>query len=146
MPRPPEEPNQPHDPIEDEFDDIPLHQKRPFGSGLHKKRITFVPASSSLQTVSDAPTAAAKPPSGSTISDLYLNLVLPPSTPPIIPEQKEGVPKGTAQPPPVPKEKKLLDAKKVRKMYQDDKKRKEGVMRELFGNGKVEKYLGSGAG
>jgi len=41
---------------------------------------------------------------------------------------------------------KLLDAKKVRKMAQEDKKRSAKLRQELFGNVDLEKYLGKGAG
>ncbi|KAK4181815.1 hypothetical protein QBC36DRAFT_316637 [Triangularia setosa] len=236
MPRPPE-PTGPPSPIEDEFDDIPLHQKRPFGSGLYKKAITFVPASSSLKTVNDAPAT-----SGNSIADLYLSMVLPPpsptkvtledkpppnqetteepspSSPPLCcpscllplgpdhekslahqlslphshppsaldrsrmglqylssqgwdPDSRRGLGSGQQgiQHPIKPKPKddrlglgveipkhlkgkssppkeKLLDAKKVRKQYEQEKKKKERVMKELHGDGKWEKYLGSGAG
>ena len=61
----------------DEYGDdyeVPLEQKRPFGAGIKRKRIDFVKASdpdlsSTLSTRSDD--------SGSSISDFYLNLVLP---------------------------------------------------------------------
>jgi hypothetical protein len=52
------------------------------------------------------------------------------------------VPKGL---PPPKKKEQLLDAKKVRKMAAEEKKRAERIRRELFGDGRLEKYLGSGA-
>ncbi|KAI1083413.1 hypothetical protein F5B20DRAFT_526872 [Whalleya microplaca] len=58
-----------HDPD----DDIPLQDKRPFGSGLKRKRVVFVPASSgNLSTTEEKPVAPSK-----SISDLYLSMVLP---------------------------------------------------------------------
>ncbi|KAI1386442.1 uncharacterized protein F4822DRAFT_410084 [Hypoxylon trugodes] len=54
--------------------DIPLQDKRPFGSGLKRKRVVFVPASSgNLNTTEE--TSPAKP--SQSISDLYLSIVLP---------------------------------------------------------------------
>ncbi|KAL2133076.1 hypothetical protein VTI74DRAFT_2944 [Chaetomium olivicolor] len=53
------------------------------------------------------------------------------------------VPKGL---PPPKKKEQLLDAKKVRKMAAEEKKRTERIRRELFGDGKLERYLGGGAG
>jgi len=41
---------------------------------------------------------------------------------------------------------KLLDAKKVRKMAQEDKKRSAKLRQELFGNVDLEKYLGTSSG
>ena len=218
--------------FEDGYDDIPLQHKRPFGSGLHKQRIAFVPASDSqLKSVDDA--SANKPKVN--VADLYLSMVLPsehgkkqerkqdagaPSGPqelgetcptcklpvsaaeketheasfahqvclpysqppsaldrtrmglnylsthgwdpdarrglgseqqgiqyPIKPKVKDNklgigieIPKGL--PPPKEKEK-LLDAKQVRKMAAKDKKKAERLHRELFGDNKLEKYLGS---
>lgn len=54
--------------------DVPLEKKRPFGAGIKRKRVEFVRASDpDLRTTSDA----GPPVSGSSVSDLYLNLVLP---------------------------------------------------------------------
>jgi hypothetical protein len=53
------------------------------------------------------------------------------------------VPRGL---PPPKKKERLLDAKKVRKMALDEKKRAARIRQELFGDGKLEKYLGPGAG
>ncbi|KAK0672223.1 hypothetical protein QBC41DRAFT_29020 [Cercophora samala] len=232
MPPPPTPtPTLPIDPFDDPEDDIPLQQKRPFGSGLYKQKITFVPASSSLKTISDA---SPPPPEGKSISDLYLSLVLPsPPKPPISqestpdnppeedpplcptchlplgpnhhlslphqlslphshppssldrtrmglqhlttlgwdPDSRRGLgpnqqgiqhpikpkpkddkhglgvelPKpGTTKPPKIePPPKKLLDAKKVRKQYEQDKKAKGRIMKELYGgDSKIERYLG----
>ncbi|RYP72063.1 hypothetical protein DL770_008020 [Monosporascus sp. CRB-9-2] len=63
------------DPYEDDPEyDIPLQDKRPFGSGLKRKRVVFVPASSgSLNTTEES--TDLKP--SKSISDLYLSLVLP---------------------------------------------------------------------
>ena len=54
------------------------------------------------------------------------------------------VPKGLPPPPPRKKEQ-LLDAKKVRKMALEERERASKIRRELFGDGKLEKYLGEGA-
>ncbi|KAI0014440.1 hypothetical protein F4779DRAFT_11093 [Xylariaceae sp. FL0662B] len=53
--------------------DVPLQDKRPFGSGLKRKRVVFVPASS------ENPSAAEEKPAApsKSISDLYLDVVLP---------------------------------------------------------------------
>jgi hypothetical protein len=53
------------------------------------------------------------------------------------------VPKGGLPPP--KKKEQLLDAKKVRKMALEERKRAAEIRQELFGDGKLEKYLGSGA-
>ncbi|AEO66924.1 uncharacterized protein THITE_31960, partial [Thermothielavioides terrestris NRRL 8126] len=55
------------------------------------------------------------------------------------------VPKGQPPPPPPKKKEQLLDAKKVRKMALDEKKRAARIREELFGDGRLEKYLGPGA-
>ncbi|KAI1377720.1 hypothetical protein F4677DRAFT_415308 [Hypoxylon crocopeplum] len=54
--------------------DIPLQHKKPFGSGLKRKRVVFVPASSGNLTTTDE-TTSVKP--SQSISDLYLSIVLP---------------------------------------------------------------------
>ena len=48
-------------------------------------------------------------------------------------------------PPPPKKKEKLLDAKKVRKMALEETKKAARIRQELFGDGKLERYLGSGA-
>ncbi|KXJ85517.1 hypothetical protein Micbo1qcDRAFT_169359 [Microdochium bolleyi] len=59
---------------EDVEDEIPLQQKRPFGSGLRRTQVAFVPASTGpLITTDEA--ATAKP--SRSIADMYLSLVLP---------------------------------------------------------------------
>ncbi|RYP54633.1 hypothetical protein DL769_010317 [Monosporascus sp. CRB-8-3] len=64
-----------HDPYEDDPEyDIPLQDRRPFGSGLKRKQVVFVPASSgNLNTTEEC--TDLKP--SRSISDLYLSLVLP---------------------------------------------------------------------
>ena len=52
------------------------------------------------------------------------------------------VPKGL---PPPKKKEQLLDAKKVRKMAAEEKKKAAKIRQDLFGDGKLEKYLGPGA-
>ncbi|KAI1103130.1 hypothetical protein F4804DRAFT_244834 [Jackrogersella minutella] len=54
--------------------DIPLQDKRPFGSGLKRKRVVFVPASSgNLKTTEEN----VPEKSSQSVSDLYLSIVLP---------------------------------------------------------------------
>ncbi|KAI3400653.1 hypothetical protein diail_2365 [Diaporthe ilicicola] len=58
---------------EEDFDDVPLQHRRPFGSGLRRNEIKFVPASN------EDPKAANQPggqTSGKSISDFYLSMVL----------------------------------------------------------------------
>ncbi|KAK4043401.1 hypothetical protein C8A01DRAFT_32527 [Parachaetomium inaequale] len=52
------------------------------------------------------------------------------------------VPRGL---PPPKKKEQLLDAKKVRKMAREETKKAARIRQELFGDGKLERYLGSGA-
>lgn len=62
---------------DDDYDDTPLQHQRPFGSGLHKKAIAFVPASDTegqLKSVQDTSPAATKPQQD--VADLYLSMVL----------------------------------------------------------------------
>ncbi|PSS00630.1 hypothetical protein BD289DRAFT_479328 [Coniella lustricola] len=78
-------PRENHDDDDDDdgFDDVPLHHKRPFGSGLRRNEIKFVPASSSLSSsVKEASAAANSKSKGQSISDLYLNMVLKSSSNP----------------------------------------------------------------
>ncbi|KAI1337408.1 hypothetical protein F5Y15DRAFT_390181 [Xylariaceae sp. FL0016] len=57
----------------DEYE-IPLQDKRPYGSGLKRKRVVFVPASADDAETSQESTA--RQPSTS-VSDMYLSIVLP---------------------------------------------------------------------
>lgn len=59
---------------DEQYDDVPLHHKRPFGSGLTRKPIAFVPASDGDLRLADQ-TARAKP--SQSVGDLYLSMVLP---------------------------------------------------------------------
>ncbi|KAI1359052.1 hypothetical protein F5Y08DRAFT_320532 [Xylaria arbuscula] len=61
----------------DDADEVPLHQKRPFGSGLKRKRVVFVPASSEhLNTITESkPSEPSK-----SVADMYLSIVLPKET------------------------------------------------------------------
>ncbi|KAI1776922.1 hypothetical protein F4818DRAFT_412311 [Hypoxylon cercidicola] len=214
--------------------DIPLQDKRPFGSGLKRKRVVFVPASDgNLKTTEE--NTPAKP--SQSISDLYLSIVMPKekeaeeakaSTTPLIceicqlpvdqsvesennlrssvrpheasiahqvciehshppsaldrsrmglsvlqtqgwdPDSRKGLgveqqgmqypikvkPKndtlgiGVEVPKNLPVKKKekiqTYDAKKVRKMVEEDKKRHERLRRQFYGNPDVERYLGTG--
>ncbi|KAG7114408.1 hypothetical protein HYQ45_016595 [Verticillium longisporum] len=64
---------------EEQYDDddeyeVPLHQKKPFGSGIRRQRIEFVKASDAdLSTIQDTRPEN----SGASISNLYMSLVLP---------------------------------------------------------------------
>lgn len=230
---------------EDDFDDVPLHRKKPFGSGLRRNEIKFVPASNED---TEAAQQQQEKSEGQSISDFYLSMVLkkkpepaatheePAKTPvceicsmplntteddikissssnrrpnapheasiahqvclthshppsaldrsrmglsvlaaqgwdpdsrvglgaagqgtqyPIKPRPKEdrlgvGVvaPKDGATKKQKQKEKekpKLLDAKKVRKMAAEDRKRADRLQREIFGRVDLEKYLGPGS-
>ncbi|KAK0751100.1 hypothetical protein B0T18DRAFT_485770 [Schizothecium vesticola] len=60
---------------DDGFDPTPLENQRGFGAGLHKKRITFVPASASNGQLTTTTNSQQRPVQD--ISSLYLNLVLP---------------------------------------------------------------------
>ncbi|KAK3943835.1 G-patch domain-protein [Diplogelasinospora grovesii] len=67
---------------DNDYDDIPLQHKRPFGAGLHRNPVSFVPASDGqqlLDTTATHTTTKRSQPSNSShdISDLYLSLVLP---------------------------------------------------------------------
>ena len=66
------------DPFEDDPEyNIPLQHKRPFGSGLKRKRVVFVPASSGgLNSTGEESTRPGGP--SKSVADLYLSLVLPP--------------------------------------------------------------------
>lgn len=225
-----------HDQYEDApEDDIPLHRKQPFGSGLKRKRVVFVPASSASL---DSTEERIKQTPSRSISDLYRSLVLPQDAerdmrgatseavaPPVceicsLPLHEEpGEGKPSSRPheaslahqvcmshshPPsaldrsrmgmsvlqsqgwdpdarrglgasqqgiqfplktkpkddklgigvevpkdfVPKKKEkaqTYDAKKVRKMVADDRRRQEKLRQQIFGNPDIEKYLGEGA-
>ncbi|KAI5920198.1 hypothetical protein F4810DRAFT_683783 [Camillea tinctor] len=61
----------------DEYDDVPLQHKRPFGSGLKRKRVVFVPASSGPLNSTEENTT---PKPSKSVSDLYLSIVLPKET------------------------------------------------------------------
>ncbi|KAI3318307.1 hypothetical protein HD806DRAFT_512470 [Xylariaceae sp. AK1471] len=62
---------------EPEDEDVPLQHKRPFGSGLKRKQVIFVPASSDkLNAIEESyPSEPSK-----SISDIYLSIVLPEET------------------------------------------------------------------
>ena len=64
-----------HEEDEDEAenDDIPLHRKRAFGSGIKRKRVEFVRAQDIDET---AATASAQRDKASVIGDLYASVVL----------------------------------------------------------------------
>lgn len=62
----------------DDFDDVPLQHKRPFGSGLRRGEIKFVPASTEDSEVTEQTDRKSK---GQSISEFYLNMVLKTSQP-----------------------------------------------------------------
>ncbi|KAH8889815.1 hypothetical protein GQ53DRAFT_608505, partial [Thozetella sp. PMI_491] len=215
-------------------DDVPLHRKKVFGAGLHKKTISFVPASDgTLKSTGGSGVPATK--SAQSIADLYMSMVLPgeaakskpeaeicvvcklplrPSSEPYKqgasmhinsthetslahqicvphshppsaldrsrmglavlqshgwdPDSRKGLGAGQqgiqfpvkARPkddttgigivvpkslPPREKKPQLLDAGKVRKQYSEDKKKAATIRRQLFGDDRLEKYLGPGA-
>ncbi|KAI9053036.1 hypothetical protein LZ554_003306 [Drepanopeziza brunnea f. sp. 'monogermtubi'] len=57
---------------DDDTYEIPLQNQRPFGAGIKRQRVRFVP--SSANTPSTAPLPSS---SGQSVSDLYLKMVLP---------------------------------------------------------------------
>lgn len=59
---------------EDE-DDVPLHRKRPFGSGIRMEPVKFVPASSDLQSVATEPSSVSTQ-AGQSAADAYLSIVM----------------------------------------------------------------------
>ncbi|KAI0537674.1 hypothetical protein GGR58DRAFT_470858 [Xylaria digitata] len=221
----------------DESEEVPLQHKRPFGSGLKRKQVVFVPASSGNlnSTEESEPSESSKP--SKSVSDIYLSIVMPKETketctdgtntpapdicdicklplnrasdaadagksssrphqasivhqvcithshPPSAldrsrlglavlqaqgwdPDARNGLgalnqgisfpikakPKndtlglGVEVPKDIATKKKekpqMLNAKKVRKMASDDKKRHEKLMHQFYGNPEVEKYLG----
>lgn len=58
---------------EDEEDDVPLHHKKPFGAGLTRKRVEFVPATEAELGIQASVPSAEK---GLLASDLYASVVL----------------------------------------------------------------------
>lgn len=58
---------------------IPLQDQRIFGAGLKRKRVHFVPSSTSTDSIS-APPKAPQSAGSSSVSDFYLSLVLPNSS------------------------------------------------------------------
>ncbi|KAI0150474.1 hypothetical protein GGR57DRAFT_472932 [Xylariaceae sp. FL1272] len=58
---------------DNDYGEVPLHRMRPFGAGLKRKRVVFVPASKDSQD-QDSTTPSKPSPS---VSDMYLSLVLP---------------------------------------------------------------------
>jgi hypothetical protein len=59
------------DDVDDDDDEIPLHHKRPFGSGLKRQRVEFVPAQDPSTSIIPEPV-----PSGPSSGDIYANIVL----------------------------------------------------------------------
>lgn len=68
-------PSQEYAADDDNYDDTPLQNVRPFGSGLHRKKIAFVPASGDGKLKTTASSTATKP--GQDVADIYLSVVLP---------------------------------------------------------------------
>jgi len=67
----------------DDYDDAPLQNIRPFGSGLHRKKITFVPASGDGKLNTTTLSMGTKP--GQDVADTYLSMVLPEDAKPHLP-------------------------------------------------------------
>lgn len=61
------------DDYQDDFDDVPLHRKQPFGAGLKRKRVEFVRAQESDVT---SAVAAEKKASAAAVGDFYASIVL----------------------------------------------------------------------
>jgi len=62
----------------DDYDvETPLEHVRPFGSGLHRKQVAFVPASGDGQLNSTDATVASGSRPHQDVSDVYLGMVLP---------------------------------------------------------------------
>lgn len=57
---------------DDDFDDIPLHHKKPFGSGLRRNEIKFVPAGA----VEGSLSSSSANTQGQSVRDFYLGMVL----------------------------------------------------------------------
>ncbi|KAK2613503.1 hypothetical protein N8I77_000415 [Diaporthe amygdali] len=73
---------------EDDYDDVPLHHRKPFGSGLRRNEIKFVPA------LNEDPNTAKQPggqTNGKSISDFYLNMVLKKPEPATMQKQPAAV-------------------------------------------------------
>jgi hypothetical protein len=64
------EPLNDHEPSSDE-DEIPLHRKRPFGSGLKRQRVEFVRAQDA-----DVSSLPGTGPSGPEVADVYASIVM----------------------------------------------------------------------
>ncbi|KAI1302949.1 hypothetical protein F5Y03DRAFT_360445 [Xylaria venustula] len=63
----------------DDTEEVPLQHKRPFGSGLKRKRVVFVPASSGdLNSIDERGSKPHEP--SKSVSDIYLSIVLPKTT------------------------------------------------------------------
>lgn len=57
---------------DDDFDDIPLQHKKPFGSGLRRNEIKFVPAGAA----EGSPSSSSANTKGQSVRDFYLGMVL----------------------------------------------------------------------
>lgn len=61
------------DPSDEEPDDVPLHHKKAYGTGLKRKRVEFVKARTSDETTANS---SLKQQNASAISDLYASIVM----------------------------------------------------------------------
>lgn len=61
----------------EEAEDVPLHHMKPFGSGLRRNEIKFVPASNEDSTITEQTNSKS---SGQNVRDFYLNMVLKKTT------------------------------------------------------------------
>ncbi len=56
----------------DSVEEVPLHRLKPFGTGLYRKKIAFVPAVSEDWREDDGGSASASEASGKEVADWYL--------------------------------------------------------------------------
>lgn len=73
----------------DDFDDVPLQHKKPFGSGLRRNEIKFVPATDGNI---EAANQQREKSTGKSISDFYLSMVLKKAEPAATQEEPAGAP------------------------------------------------------
>ncbi|KAL8302254.1 hypothetical protein RB597_002554 [Gaeumannomyces tritici] len=62
-------------------DGVPLHRKKPFGSGISMRPIKFVPASTPTSSADGAAAASQEVGSGQSAAELYLSIVMKSSKP-----------------------------------------------------------------
>lgn len=82
---------------QEEQDDVPLHHKRAFGSGLKRKKVEFVRAQDPDDYISTLPSTK---PTNSLVGDLYASIVMGNDS---TPEAGKGEPKAEKDEPPLVK-------------------------------------------